>query len=136
MQQGRQLILGAFLILAGILLADTSFAAVIVSKPTRPTHVTELKQVGDSKCDVGTSTWSFEVSWKPIKINNNPWLIYAFWGLAGAIHSYECTPELCTGKMSGIHKRQKTAYAWVEAKYGRDTSPMKISNIPYVPNCK
>lgn len=134
MQQGRQLILGVLLILAGILLADTSFAAVTVTKPTESFHVTDLKQEGVSRCDGGT--WSFEISWKPIIYKNQPWQIYNISSLAGSIHDYKCTPERCLGQFSGMHNRQKTAYAKIQAASVGSVSGMEISGIPYFQNCK
>jgi hypothetical protein len=132
MQQGRQLILGALLILAGILLADMSFAAVIVSKPTADFHVRDLTQEGDSWCDVKTSTWSFELSWTPRFYENELRMSYNVTSLRGSIIGpVRCTSEKCIVQISGMHKNQATAYAWVGIANIGSHSKMKINGIRY-----
>jgi hypothetical protein len=132
MQQGRQLILGAFLILEGLLLTDTSFAAVIVSKPTADFHVRDLTQEGVSWCDVNTSTWSFELSWTPRIYLNQLRMNYNVTSLRGSIIGpVRCTSEKCIVQISGMHKNQATAYAWVGIANIGSHSKMKISGIRY-----
>ena len=132
MQQGRQLILGVLLVLAGILLAGTSFAAVIVSPPTADFHVRDLKQEGISWCDVQTATWSFELSWTPRFYKNELRMSYKVTSLRGSIIGpVRCTSEKCIVRISGMHKRQATAYAWVGIANIGSHSTMKISGIPY-----
>jgi hypothetical protein len=132
MQQGRQLILGVLLILAGILLAGTSFAAVIVSTPTADFHVRDLTQEGDSWCDVKTATWSFELSWTPRFYKNELRMSYKVTSLRGSIIGpVRCTSEKCIVQISGMHKNQATAYAWVGIANIGSHSTMKISGIRY-----
>lgn len=132
MQQGRQLILGVLLILAGILLADTSFATVVSSPPKSDFHVRDLNQEGVSWCDVETATWAFELSWTPRFYENELRRSYDVSSLRGSIIGpVRCTSEKCIVKISGMHKRQKTAYAWVGIANIGSRSKMKISGIWY-----
>ncbi len=109
-----------------------SFAAVIVSKPTADFHVRDLNQEGVSRCDVETSTWSFELSWTPRIYLNQLRMSYNVTSLRGSIIGpVRCTSEKCIVRISGMHKRQKAAYAWVGIANIGSHSKMKINGIPY-----
>ncbi len=134
MKMAIKVFFAALLSLGGVLLANTSLAAVIASKPTTAFHVRDLRQEGESKCDGGT--WSFVIAWTPVVYKNELRLSYNFSSLAGSIKGpLQCTPEKCTVRFSGMHKRQKDAYARVQMAGIGSVSGVRIDRIPYVPNC-
>lgn len=81
-------------------------------------------------------TWSFVIAWTPVVYKNELRLSYNVSSLAGSIKGpLQCTPEKCTVRFSGMHKRQKDAYARVQMAGIGSVSGMRIDGIPYFPNC-
>jgi hypothetical protein len=82
--------------------------------------VTELKQDGVSKCDTGTNTWFYKVTWKPIIYENRPWPKYIVGGNGCyAPSTYTCTAELCKAQLSGCTTKISKSWAGVTADIGK-----------------
>jgi hypothetical protein len=132
MKHGCQVILGVLLILAGLVLADSAFAAK-ANAPIMALNVTDLKQDGVSQCD--QATWSFKLSWKPALQGGTPWLKYIVTAQNCTGHTYECTAERCTAQVSGCSKKMAATVAIVAADFGKKLGP-RIGGIARPPNCQ
>ena len=131
MKRSYHVILGVLLILVGLVLADSAFAAK-AGAPVTALHVTDLKQDGVSQCDQGT--WSFRLSWKPALQGGTPWLKYIVTAQNCTGHTYECTAERCTAQVSGCSKKMAATGALVAADIGKQLGT-KVGGIARPPNC-
>lgn len=139
MKRGNRVMLGALLILTGILFAAPVFAQadhppVKQTPATKPWHVTELDQVGFPRC--GAGTWMFDISWKPILQAGTPWGKYKVAGYKCAQSKYECTSEKCTAQIWGCSTRLSATWAGVTADLGTSVSGMRVGTFYKPPSCK
>ncbi|MEQ1800986.1 MAG: hypothetical protein ABL989_03625 [Gammaproteobacteria bacterium] len=136
MKSGSLAFFPGLLSLVALLLANAGWAAPIATTPTKPYHVRDLKQDGESKCDYATGKWYFTISWEKLIYLNVPRDKYNVGSLAGSIKGpVQCDEARCTVTFSGMHPRQKDAYAKVQLGEVGSVSGMQIHRIPWFPSC-
>ncbi|HEY7534107.1 MAG TPA: hypothetical protein VH681_15155 [Nitrospiraceae bacterium] len=128
-----------YFLLAGLLFAipasaDTNQRPVHQTPPTKPWHVTDLKEEGFPRC--GEGTWMFDISWKPILQNNQPWMKYQVGGYKCAQSKYTCTVDRCHAEIYGCSVRMSGTWAGVTADLGKRISGMRVGTFYKPPSCK
>jgi hypothetical protein len=140
MNNRRRVIFGALIIVAGLIIGAYAYAVCsddhpppIQTKPTKPWHVTEMKEEGFPRC--GAGTWMFDISWKPVLKDNQPWSNYNVAGYKCTKSKYSCTAERCYAEISGCSTRMSGTWAAVAASFA-GKSGMRLGTIFKSCGCK
>lgn len=132
-------VIPAVILLAGLLLAvpastETNHPPVKQTRPTKPWHVTDLQHEGFPRC--GAQSWMFDISWKPILQDNQPWKKYLVGGYKCTQSKYSCTDDRCYAEIWGCSTRRSGTWAGVTADFGKRVSGMRVGTFYKPPSCK
>lgn len=127
----RQPIPGWLAVIAGVLLS----APVYAVSGNKPWQVTDLVQDGVSLCD-GGGAWSYQVTWKPIVYENQPWAKYKLRANGCQGITYACTATSCTAVLSRCSTRLSSSWTGVTADIGKSVSGVRVGGIVRPPSCK